>query len=181
MFWNDNGHLKGTGFGTLYKFHLWKNWGTVKKLNSPTKTMEGGGEHKKWWDCGRLVIVGLVASCKRCRARAAGAKWQKCKRKCCGLVILGLEWSRRRCRRWLWCLLGGIVAAWSLVPRLVQEAASGEEWGKQAGGESTHWRCILNLRMWNWEVFFALIFLISELLETHFDVYQTSYVPICQP
>ena len=27
----------------------------------------------------------------------------------------------------LWCLLGGIVAAWSLVPHLLQEAASGEE------------------------------------------------------
>ena len=104
---------------------------SVKMLYSSTKTTEGGGEYKKLWDCWRVVIVGLVASCKRCRA--AGEKWQKCKRECCGPVILDLEWSRRRCRRWLWCLQGGIVAAWSLVPRLVQEAASGEEWGKQAG------------------------------------------------
>ena len=99
---------------------------TSGKIEAPsTKTTEGGEEHKKRLDCGRLVIVGLVASCKRCRA--GGEKCQKCKREYCGLVILDLEWSRRRCRRWLWCLLGGIVAAWSLVPRLVQEAASGEE------------------------------------------------------
>ena len=130
--------------------------------------MEGGGEYKKLWDCGRLVIVGLVASCKRCRA--GGEKWPKCKRECCGLVILDLEWSRRRCRRWLWCLLGGIVAAWSLVPCLVQEAASGEEWGKQAGGESTHWKCIFNLRIWHWE-FFCFDLLVNpttELLENVF-------------
>ena len=149
MFWKDNGHLKSTSIDTPDKFYLWKNWGTVNQNH-------GGGRRAQetmgLWEGGH---------CRPCRKlqemQGVGEKWQNYKRECCGLVILDLEWSRRRCRRWLWCLLGGIVAAWSLVPRLVQEAASGEEWGKQAGGESTHWRCILNLRIWHWKFFFASI------------------------